>query len=359
VAEHNHYVPILKGRRGEYTALTAVPDEARAQMTPLIEVAPVPWDFEKERASKSIDLHLRPVVSDVEKCWGTDRPVFIDLLWISQDATASGEHPVSTVFGDARAKGVRAIPVAGVSRPVPYLDAIRGVVHEDRQGVCLRLELQELRNMSLLASSLRTVCHDLVVEPDSVDLILDFKDFDANQAAAIEMAAGVALTALPDPTSWRSLTLAGGGFPLNLTGVTVEARIVRADWEVWRSLAIDRADEMPRRPAFADYAVQHPEPREIDPRLMKMSAALRYTTPSEWLVLKGKNVQDHGFEQFHDLCADLIGREEFRGADFSDGDRAIQDAADRKGGPGNATTWRKIATNHHLATVVDQIAKLP
>jgi hypothetical protein len=138
-----------------------------------------------------------------------------------------------------------------------------------------------------------------------------------------------------------------------------EARIPRADWEVWRALAIDRADELPRRPAFADYAVQHPEPEEIDPRLMRMSAAVRYATPNDWLILKKKNVRDHGFDQFHDISAELAQRSEFRGADFSGGDRAIQDCADRKGGPGNATTWRWIATNHHIEMVVDQIANLP
>jgi Beta protein len=92
---------------------------------------------------------------------------------------------------------------------------------------------------------------------------------------------------------------------------------------------------------------------------MRMSAAVRYATPNDWLILKKKNVRDHGFEQFHDIAAELVQRSEFRGADFSGGDRAIHDCAKRNSGPGNATTWRWIATNHHVETVIDQIANLP
>jgi hypothetical protein len=191
-----------------------------------------------------------------------------------------------------------------------------------------------------------------------MDLILDFKGFDAGQAPAIEIAAAAGLAALPRVDDWRSVTLAGGAFPLNLSGLSGEALIPRADWEVWRSTISARSEEDVRLPSFGDYAVQHPEPDEIDPRLMKMSAAIRYATPSDWLVLKGRNVQDYGWEQFHDLSADLVGRSEFRGPDFCAGDQTIQACAQRETGTGNAMTWRKIATNHHIAVVVDQLANL-
>lgn len=359
MSEHNHYVPILKGRQGEYTALGALRDHVRAQITPLVEVAPVPWDFESDTAAKSVDAHLEPVAAALAQCWGTGRPVFVDLTWIAEDSTEAGLHPVESVLNEARQLDLKAIPVAGVARSDPYLAAVATALARDDRGVCLRLERDDLRNLNRLGRTLNTTCAALGADREQVDLILDFKDYDGGQAPAIEMAASVALTSLPNPDDWRSLALAGGGFPLNLTGIGAETRIARADWDVWRTLTVDRADEMPRRPAFADYAVQHPEPQEIDPRLMRMSASLRYATPTEWLILKGRNVRDYGFEQFHDLCADLVPRPEFRGPDFSEGDRLIASSANRNGGPGNATTWRKIATNHHLETVADQIANLP
>jgi Beta protein len=359
MAEHNHYVPILKGKQGEFTALAALDDAVRGGITPLIEVAPVPWDWESETPAKSLEAHLHPVAGNIAKAWRTTRPVFVELAWIAEDSMGDGSHPVASVLTALRTAGVQAIPVTGMGRSDPYAAAVRDVIAEDGRGVCVRLERDDLRSVNLLADGLDATCAALDARPGEVDLILDFKDFDGGQAPVIEMAAGVALSALPRADEWRSLTLAGGAFPVNLTGIQGEARIPRADWDVWRALAIDRANELPRRPAFADYAVQHPEPEEIDPRLMRMSAAVRYATPNDWLILKKKNVRDHGFDQFHDISAELAQRSEFRGADFSGADRAIQDCADRSSGPGNATTWRWIATNHHIATVVDQIANLP
>ena len=42
---------------------------------------------------------------------------------------------------------------------------------------------------------------------------------------------------------------------------------------------------------FGDYAIAHPIPTELDPRTMRMSASIRYTTSDEWLILKGRNVR--------------------------------------------------------------------
>jgi Beta protein len=359
MAEHNHYVPILKGRLGEFSALGTLSSSCVADITPLIEVPPVPWDFENEVPAKSLDAHLVPIGENCQKYWGTSRPMFVDLAWISEQATASGIHPLRQVLDDLRTRTVEAIPVAGISRGERYLAAAAEAISEDQQGACIRLDLDDLRGLAILDNALTTTCEKLGVAREEVDLILDFAAYDAAQAPAIEMAASMALTSLPTPKAWRSLTMAGGAFPLNLSSFQGEARIPRADLDVWRGLAINRAQELPRRPAFADYAVQHPEPEEVDPRLMKMSAAVRYATSSEWLILKKKNVRDHGFEQFHEIAADLIGRSEFRGAAFSAGDAAIHACASETSGPGNATTWRKIATNHHIETVVDQIANLP
>jgi hypothetical protein len=358
MSDHLHYVPVLKARRGEFTALEALNSEARSRLTPLLEVPPIPWDFEHEVPAKSLDDHLGPVAANIARFWGKEQTFYIDFSWIAEEESSGGTHPVTSVMNELRELGTEAIPVVGASSPGGYSAAVKDVVGEDQRGACLRLDRDDLRRLNALAGLLADASGAIDAPADEIDLILDFKDFDAGQASAIEIAAAAALSSIPDPGEWRSLTLVGGAFPLNLSGLASEAQIQRADWDVWRTLAISRGDELPRRPAFGDYAVQHPEPDEIDPRLMKMSAAIRYATPAEWLILKKKNVQDHGWEQFHDLSAELIQRDEYRGADFSDGDQMIEACANRASGTGNATTWRKIATNHHIATVVDQLASL-
>jgi hypothetical protein len=86
---------------------------------------------------------------------------------------------------------------------------------------------------------------------------------------------------------------------------------------------------------------------------------LRYTTDEDWLVFKERNVIRHGFDQFNSICRTLVGRREFKGAGYSAGDTAISACAVPGSSSGNAMTWRRIGTNHHLTLVVDQLASLP
>ena len=89
-----------------------------------------------------------------------------------------------------------------------------------------------------------------------------------------------------------------------------------------------------------------------------MSANLRYTLEEEWLIFKGRNVRDYGYEQFNGLCRTLLQHKEYSGATFSWGDNYISQCAADKGGPGNASTWRKVGNSHHLSFVVYQLSKL-
>jgi len=132
----------------------------------------------------------------------------------------------------------------------------------------------------------------------------------------------------------------------------------RREWELWKTLQ-RRPNNLPRRDLiFGDYAITHPIPKELDPRTMRMSANIRYTTTDTWLVVKGRNVRQYGFDQYFELCKELVQRQEYAGRDFSWGDGYIEDCANGIAGPGNATTWRKVGTNHHVTLVTREIANL-
>ncbi|MGI0086305.1 MAG: beta family protein, partial [Nitrososphaerales archaeon] len=87
----------------------------------------------------------------------------------------------------------------------------------------------------------------------------------------------------------------------------------------------------------------------------------RYATQEDWLIWKGANVfkDPDGYGQFLDICRDLITKAEYSGPDFSWGDAEIFEKATNGGSPGNAETWRRIGTNHHIEMVLAQIASLP
>jgi hypothetical protein len=92
---------------------------------------------------------------------------------------------------------------------------------------------------------------------------------------------------------------------------------------------------------------------------MVMSANLRHTHWQEWHVLKGKNVRDYGYDQYKDLCRLLVALPIYMQPTFSQGDANYDQVANNpKVGPGNATQWRRDATNHHIHVVLHQLAGL-
>lgn len=358
--DHKHYVPILKGKDAEFGAIKELSAEAKARLTPLIEIPPIPYDFENDQPAKSVDDHLEKVVEKLLACWMFHRPLFLDLLYIPEsEAMEDGGHPLSYLFDNARKKQLKLIPVTALSRPDSYQAVVKEVIATDKLGVCVRVEADSFEEILESKGKLGELLAFLGVTPKKTDLILDFKEIATAHVPTTVIAAAQIMKGLPHVNDWRTITLAGSAFPQSLMKVkpNVPHKFTRAEWQVWETFASGRK-KVPRLPTFGDYSINHPEPSEVDPRLMMMTANLRYTIEQEWLIFKGRSVKFHGYEQFHDLCAAVIAHPEYRGPDFSRGDKQISECAGRAVSPGNATTWRKIGFNHHMTLVTKQIASL-
>ncbi len=196
------------------------------------------------------------------------------------------------------------------------------------------------------------------VSVSSIDLIIDLEDLGSDPGRALLVARSV-FSMIPKK-NFRYMILAAASFPEDLSDVdaATTTTLPRREWELWKTLQ-RRPNLLPRRDLiFGDYAITHPVPKELDPRTMRMSASIRYTTRDSWLVVKGRNVRQYGFDQYFELCKELVQRPEYEGREFSWGDKYISDCADGMAGPGNATTWRKVGTNHHLTLVMREIANL-
>lgn len=357
--DDTHYVPILKSRAAEYDALQeGGGGSGLLGLTPLIELTPVPQQFVEDKPTPSVDAHVLSVEKNLMRSWGTDRRVFVDMCWLAPGSrTAESRHPMALLLDRGRAVGLRIVPVLALGCDEEYRRAVRE--GHNGQGVCLRLVSADLARVDV-DDAVNVLLDELGLVPSDVDLIVDLKVLMADAIDFNVIGAVGILQAVPVPKAWRTLTLAGGAFPENLSEMSPgsEQRFVRAEWAVWRAL---RERRLPRPPTFADYAIAYPVPPtvEMDPRLMRISAQLRYTTEDDWLVFKERNVRDFGNEQFIVICKKLAERDEFSGSDFSWGDRYIADRAhglDTR--PGNPRTWRKVGTSHHLAIVVSEVASL-
>ncbi len=344
--DHKHYVPILKGKRAEFPALGSL--KSKHGITPLIELVPTGGPEQTPRRMSGQ--------------WPDDLPYFIDLLFLDDpddnDVPATANHPVRLCFAEVEEKGQVAVPVTGLTRSPGYQSAIKQVVAEQAQGLLLRLTPDDFEDVEELEVTLEGIPGFFGLERDQIDLILDIGSVVNSSAGTVAQMHRANIDLIPNLDDWRTLTVASSAFPLSLAPLVRNQwnPSPRLDWRGWRQL-VTGAKQPRRLPAFGDYAIAHPAlPPEGRATIL---AQLRYAAPDSWIIWKGRNAITEGFDQFFAICADLVGRPEYRGANFSWGDAEIQQKAASVGSSGSAETWRRIGTNHHIETVLDQIANLP
>jgi len=357
--DHRHYVPVLKGKAGEFSAIEELATADKRAFTPVIEIPAIPWDFTTETPARTIDDHLRPVPAKLASCWQVERPIFVDLQLVPDaEGMSDGRHPLDYVCEGARNVGVSVIPVTGIGRDAAYQAAAARAFETDENGICLRLQAEDI-DSEALESDVDALLDSLHVQPEAVDLLVDLGPLPHPINRFFVMTVRTGLQAVPRLSEWRTFTLASAAFPVDLSGFDQDSieSTPRTDWLLWTRL-VGAGGHLARLPAYGDYAIAHPELVEVDPRIMRPSASIRYTTDDSWLIVKGRGVRREGFEQFYELSDSLRRRTEYKGPDFSWGDHYINQCADRAEGPGNLTTWRKVATNHHIKLVIEQIANL-
>src|SRR4051812_40074243 len=103
--DHEHYVPILKTKRGERWALQRIKNELAPDITPLLEIHPP--------GKNSTESHIEATLEALTSTWGTERPFFLDTLWLHEQN--GNPAIIETVFDIAREKQLQCIPVTRLS----------------------------------------------------------------------------------------------------------------------------------------------------------------------------------------------------------------------------------------------------
>jgi hypothetical protein len=339
---HKHYVPVMKGKRAEFSVLGQfVGSEA---ITPLIEAIPSQPPSTAPRALEN-------------NGWPANKRYFLDLLFLD-DENAAVDAPidsVSTALTEASQRSQNFVPVTGTGRSPGFQAAIAG---NRPNGVAIRLVPDDFEDEEELENALVAILQLFSIEPSDVDLIVDMGSVAGQVAAVLTQISRANLEVIPDIDRWRTITLISGAFPMGLAELTrdVWSFLPRTDWQAWQMLAAGRRRPS-RLPSYGDYGIANtnlpPEGRAT------ILAQLRYSTPTDFMIWKGRNAIKEGFGQFFNICQNLVARPEYRGLTFSPGDQEIYEKATIGGSPGSAETWRKIGTSHHFGTVLDQIASLP
>ena len=355
----SHYVPVLKSKDGECKSLRDLDGNVRSRITPLIEITrPGIRDWQTRERYALID-HLEKTRSRIADGWPSHAPIFVDFADLDPTTPVGRTTVASWLFANLEAHEINFVPVSklGETRLV-YQDAVRNVVVE--RGVCIRITERDFDPRSI-AAMFGDRAAFFGVDAGSIDVVIDVGSISDDLVPTMVLAAQTVIAAIPDVERLRSLTLAASGFPQHLGGCRRRGvtTLARPEWTLWREFYKSR-DNLRRLPQFGDYAVAHPTMIDFDPFKMRMSAAIRYTTETGYVVAKGHAVDaGDGWEQTTELASWIASIPEFKGADFSWGDAYIEMRARGNARPGGPSTWRRVGTTHHVTLVADMLARLP
>ena len=354
--DHSHYVPCLRWKQGEYLAVSQLPNTTKNVFTPLIEVPEIGWDFEKGREAKTIDEHLAPFAKRIHDKWGK-RTCFVDLNLIGpKERMATGIHPVFFVFDGLRQRMCSAIPVTGLHRDDAHQREIRNIVARSKSGICLRIQIEQAAKGSL-KDDLDSLLSRLKIRSESCDLIIDLGAPSFVPLEGFSTAIQQIGSKLPYLNNWRSFTVLSTSFPATMAGIKRGGEVVtRHEWQLYKMLVADLRKTKLRLPTFGDHTISHPQVLDKDMRLLKPNATIKFTIDDGWYIVKGNNVKDYGYEQFHGLSQQVLASRHYRDSAFSWGKEYIRKCANRSATRGNLTKWVQVGTNHHIAKVTQDIA---
>lgn len=356
------YVPILKAKAGELRALREMDPWVNPELQhvrPLIEVIAGEDLLVEDRDEKAFDVWLGKQIKNLAAAWPGERaePLMLDTSYAERESTEPSV--MMDLLRGLRGEGVLVIPVVHLSDSDEFVNEVRRTIKLTGRegGACIRLTTEDLDDavapLNVVADALT---RQLGLQSEQIDLILDFGAISTEDSLSVTSRLARFILPLLATAPWRRLVVASGAFPVNLSAVTAFnfGEIPRFDRSLWIKLA---AMHLNRQLDFGDYAVTHPA--------LQVGAAfaappqLRYTAEASWLVIKGRRSDRRGHAQFYDLCRELINR--YPGvvapATASWGDNYIREAAaEVASGPGNAMTWRAIATSQHIAHVARSVS---
>lgn len=345
-----HYVPSLKMKRGEKAALQALGSTHSTTITPLLEIV--------ERTEKPLDAHLATSFKGLRESVGAYSRCFLDADSI---LASDGFEGAKAVFSQAAANGITHTPVVRLSSDLTAM----GVVTDTAVELALRVTRRDLESGGL-SKAVSGYMSNNRLDLGSTDLVVDLGAVGELVVQGVEALQALFFKEIPNLDEWKTVTVSACAFPrsMSVVGRHASALVSRVDWLAWRDRIHAGKAGLSRTPTFGDGAIQHPSGVEgFDPKTMQVSAAIRYTQPQDWLLIKGEStrVTRPGI-QFTDLAKRLVTGDlakYFLGSTHCVGCGFIHGAAAGAAGLGSAEAWRRIGTIHHIATVTESLRTLP
>lgn len=347
------YVPFLKYKVNEISALKALSSSDKERITPFFDL-PRRDELDSEtlttiikKAHRKYELNLKSL------------PYFyIDNFDIDDNILINGDNNYSYVL-DIFSE-VNIIPVVGIDRSKRRNEVVLEAKTNEQiltNIVALRICAEDFVSYPLVKDEINELIESLDEQFDDFHLVIDNRvchGLDTKSRAAQIMKFIVNIS---EDILFDSIIVTGSSIPASireLLPTKSTTTILRSEVEIFNKVSEKIPDVI-----FGDYTVVSPNYSDvkIKSELMRTvtSPKLMYCFDEQLHIKRGAAIEGHprGNKQYNDLSAELIKEKFFRTAKYSFGDQYIVDKANDVGNDATPSTIPKPLINAHITYMLN------
>jgi hypothetical protein len=331
------YVPVLRTKAGEATALSNLPAQSKARLLPIINLTAQP---------------AARFVAQLSAGW-SQHPLALDGLY-SEGITGSS-NAFKAMFKDLGKAKILVIPSVECNAVASYVATVKSLVGNYAPGLVVQATIAQLSGAEawVTAQGWQPKETDLVVNVGHIGAYGDMATFSAFVTQALA-------TGIKSPPQWRTVTLASAAAPKDYSALALGKTVVkRLDWLLWNHVH----GSLPFPLDYGDYGISHPDLTEAPGVAMtRASVSVRYTVDDDWIIIKGNATTGaHAkpmAQQYLAHAKALVKEPQFGGVANCWGDQRIQHIAALTAGSsgiGSRATWVSIGASRHISLVADRL----
>lgn len=352
------YVPILKSKDGEFTALSKLRRKEKALIVPLFEITPMEWDHAERKVPRTLDDHLNAFCKKVVKKWGNEN-CFVDtglLNWQGQDNTPS----IDLIFDKLASNNIVPKPVIHLFPSERFIVAFNETVNKHAiEEIAIRVTPGNVVSPDF-ESDVNNILDRIQFDPEQCHLVFDLKESDFTKVDEFAESILAIFESFPYFERWKSFSIVGTSFPTSRNIKEGLSEWSRNEWKLYNRvverLSIESYD---REINYGDYSIVSPEYFEFNPRTMSSSATIKYTHNEKWIVAKGKALKDSAaYKQYRKLAKQIRDSEFYLGEDYSEGDLHLAKCVREETSPGSPNVWIWVGNNHHFTKVIRDLTSI-
>jgi hypothetical protein len=345
---------VLRLKEGEYTALGEIASDVADRLLPLF-VVPPPKERDPELDRPLTISELAHVPGRrVGRHWPLRQSLLDPRFLLPKLGREFAEDWLPALFRAAIA--AHGVPILVADLCTIEGSAFRGIQKVVRDassyGLALRITAEDLERDDL-RNRVHAALLRLAIKPSECFLILDFGNLAISEVSTVAEIVVANFHKVMEIGLWGQVIWQATSFPeVNPSSPRACVTLPRTEWLAWRA-AVGLDADFRKTVMFGDFGA--------DSSKFKFGAHggiprrhYRYSSSDCWLVPRGKD-EGSVTNEMQWVAKEITKSGHFAGRAFSSGDKFISETAQGAGGPGNATTWRKVNTVHHLTRVISDL----